>query len=227
MKSNNIPIYLNPILAMVCQAFILLTIVLFIFDKSNGNDGALLENEAGAQIAYFLTFQAVSILLMNIEKIIDKTNGIDSTTRKRKILVLSFVALVMIIVPVIILGRRFDIFPYFISMFQFGENFNFISIQSGVLVFIFFNLILLIINPFQTAQKFHTRFVNSFTIGKLALVILVLIIPVLLIWGGDMSEINIDLSVCILLFLNLTLFLTELILYFQIKEIIKNPDTKF
>lgn len=212
---------------MICQGFILLTIVLFIFDKSYAAQNLSLEKEAGAQIAYFLTFQAVSLLLMNIQKIIDKTNGLDNATRNRKILAFSFVGLIMIIVPVILLGKRFEIFPYFVSVFQFEGNFNFLSVQSGILIFIMFNLILLIINPFQTAQKFHTRFVNSFTIGKLALIILVLLVPVLLIWGGDMSGINLDLSVCILLFLNLTLFLTELILYFQIKEINKNPNTKF
>lgn len=212
---------------MICQGFILLTIVLFIFDKSNGTENPLLEREAGAQIAYFLTFQAVSLLLMNIQKILDKTKGISNAARNKKIFAFSFVGLMMIIVPVILLGKQFEIFPYFVSIFQFEENFNFLSVQSGVLIFILFNLILLIINPFQTAQKSHTRFVNSFTIGKLALIILVFLVPVMLIWGGDMSGINLDLSVCILLFLNLTLFLTELILYFQVKEIRRNPEIKF
>lgn len=212
---------------MLCQGFVLLTIVLFIIDKSAHSQALTLEKEASTQVAYFIFFQGISLLLMNAEKIINKTINIQNSQKKIRFLILSILLFMMIVIPITITLGKLKVLHYFTSIFHFTQGFQLLSVQSGVLVFILFNLILLIINPFQTAEKLHTRFVNTFTIGKLALLVMVILVPVLLIWGGDLSSVNIDLSVVILLFINLTLFLTELFLYFQIKEIQKNPEVRF
>lgn len=220
------PLYLNPIWGIFYEVYVITIIVLHIFvpEQSFGTKFSFdqLINDLFFQIYSIIFFTVISIILLLMDKLkhakiylptIYSTRKLVETEKEKKVNTSISIG-IGIILTIVFLSYCYAK-EYFDSFLQFTQNttFQFFNINTGILAFILFNLIILILNPLEVAKNNIFRISMMFRNAYFGIFMAAACVPVFLIIESKMDYFNMSSEIVLFLGFNLVMLLTEILLW--------------
>ena len=220
------PLYLNPIWGIFYEVYVITIIVLHIFvpEQYFGTKFSFdqLINDLFFQIYAIVFFTAISIILLLMDKLkhakiylptVFSTRKWVETEKEKK--VNTYISIgIGIILTVVFLTYCYTK-GYLDSFLNFTQNttFQFLNVNTGILAFILFNLIILILNPLEVAKNNIYRISLMFRNAYFGIFMAAACIPVFLIIDSKMDYFNMSSEIVLFLGFNLVMLLTEILLW--------------
>ena len=167
LQDYNQPFYLNPVLGIVYQLYVVAMIGIYIFVpnevyKSDLNY-KLIEQDLVLQLLSLFIFTGFSIIILLYNYLDGNKNYIPSIFTGKRLVATPKESRINKAITISITLISFIIFSKFCydkgiysnlkSIFQSFDSSSFLSINTGIIAFIIFNSIILIINPSQVAKR--------------------------------------------------------------------------
>ena len=232
VKDFKQPVYLNPLWGIVYQLYVIVMIGVYIFvPKETYNSEVnynMIENDLLLQIISLFVFTGFSILILFYQFLdkqtiyfpsIFKTKKIISTPeefRNNKLITIG----ITIFVGIIFLIFCYDhgVYHMLVTLFQSFDQTTLLSINTAVLAFIFFNIVILFINPKDVAKRNMIRIATLIRSAFLSIFISAALVIPLMIIQDKFTYFNMSSEILLFLGFNFVLLVNEISLYVKYRK---------
>ena len=232
VQDYNQPFYLNPAWGIAYQLYIIAMIGIYIFVPNEVYESdlnyKLIEQDLVLQLLSLFIFTGFSIIVLLYNYLDGNKNYIPSIFTGKRLVATPKESRINKAITISITLISFIIFCKFCydkgiyfslkSIFQSFDSSSFLSINTGIIAFIIFNSIILIINPSQVAKRNMIRIATLIQSAFFSIFLSAAIAVPFMILEDQLAYFNMSSEILLFLGFNIVLLVNEISLFVKYKK---------
>ena len=231
-QDYNQPFYLNPVWGIVYQLYVVVMIGIYIFVPNEIYESdlnyKLIEQDLVLQLLSLFIFTGFSIIVLLYNYLDGNKNYIPSIFTGKRLVATPKESRINKAITISITLISFIIFCKFCydkgiyfslkSIFQSFDSSSFLSINTGIIAFIIFNSIILIINPSQIAKRNMIRIATLIQSAFFSIFLSAAIAVPFMILEDQLAYFNMSSEILLFLGFNIVLLVNEISLFVKYRK---------
>lgn len=229
LGKNPQTVYLNPAFGILYQIYILVILFIHIFvpnsyyDSQKGYDTLISDFtfQVGSVI-FFTVLSGILIFTMKLKNakiylptLFSGREFAETEEQKKTNRLISYIFGISLLVGFLLFCYSKDFFNTFILIFKNVSFTNFFNLNIGIVVFVLYNLITLMMNPVQVAKQNLNRLSTLLKGLQFGVFAAAACVPLFIVLDSKLDYFNMSSEIVLFLGFNLVMLMTEIMLYIK------------